>query len=73
MTTAKEITDDLIYRAKNIQEFVVERPMQSIPRGLVKFSFQHTAGEKYARISVPALSQDEAEEMVTEWFEEDTE
>ena len=70
MTTAKEITDNLIYRAKNIQEFVVERPMPDIPTGLVKFSFQHTAGEKYARIFVPALTQEEAESMVDEWFQE---
>jgi len=70
MTTAKEITDNLIYRAKNIQEFVVERPMPDVPRGLIKFSIQHTAGEKYARIFVPALTQEEAEQMVDEWFQE---
>jgi hypothetical protein len=70
MTTAKEITDNLIYRAKNIQEFVVERTMPSIPKGAVKFSFQHTAGEQYARIFVPALTQEEAEQMVDEWFQE---
>lgn len=70
MTTAKEITDNLIYRAKNIQEFVVERTFDQIPNGIVKFNIQHTAGE-LARIFVPALTQEEAEQMVDEWFGED--
>jgi hypothetical protein len=70
MTTAKELTDNLIYRAKNIQEFVVKRTMTDIPKGVVKFSFQHTAGEEYAQIFVPALTQEEAESMVDEWFQE---
>lgn len=70
MTTAKELTDTLIYRAKNLQEFIVERAMPAIPKGVVKFSFQHTAGDKYARIFVPALTQEEAEQMVDEWFQE---
>jgi hypothetical protein len=70
MTTAKELTDQLIYRAKNLQEFVVEREFMGIPAGVVRFSIQHTVGEK-ARIFVPALTQEEAEQMVTEWFEEE--
>ena len=70
MTTAKEITDTLIYRAKNLQEFVVERDIHDIPRGVIKFNVQHTAGEP-ARIFVPALTQQEAESMVDEWFGEE--
>jgi hypothetical protein len=70
MTTAKELTDQLIYRAKNLQEFIVEREFMGIPAGIVRFSIQHTVGEK-ARIFVPALTQEEAEQMVTEWFEEE--
>lgn len=73
MTTAKELTDHLIYRAKNLQEFVVERDMDIIPLvGVIKFSIQHTPGQP-ARIFVPALTQQEAEEMVDEWLEEDNE
>ena len=70
MTTAKELTAQLIYRAKNLQEFIVEREFTGIPAGIVRFSIQHTVGEK-ARIFVPALTQEEAEQMVTEWFEEE--
>jgi hypothetical protein len=72
MTTAKDLTDQLINRAMNLQEFVVEREFDHIPAGVVKFSIQHSVG-KPARIFVPALTQDEAETMVDEWFEEDLE
>jgi hypothetical protein len=70
MTTAKDLTDHLIYRAKNLKEFVVERSWDDIPAGVVRFNIQHTQGEP-ARIFVPALTQEEAEEMVNEWFEEE--
>jgi hypothetical protein len=70
MTTAKDLTDQLINRAKNLQEFVVEREFNGIPPGVVRFSIQHTVGEK-ARIFVPALTQVEAEQMVDEWFGEE--
>ena len=69
MTTAKDLTDQLINRAKNLQEFVVERNIHDGPRGVIKFNIQHTAGEP-ARIFVPALTQQEAESMVDEWFGE---
>jgi len=70
MTTAKDLTDQLINRAKNLQEFVVEREFDDVPlTGVIKFDVQHTVGQP-ARIFVPALTQQEAEEMVDEWFEE---
>ena len=72
MTTAKDLTDQLINRAMNLQEFVVQRDFDHIPAGVVKFNIQHTVGHP-ARIFVPALTQDEAETMVDEWFEEDVE
>jgi hypothetical protein len=72
MTTAKDLTDHIINRARNLQEFVVLRDFDSIPTGVVKFDIQHTQGEP-ARIFVHALTQQEAEEMVNEWFEEDNE
>ena len=72
MTTAKELTNQLINRAMNLQEFVVEREFDHIPAGVVKFNIQHSVGQP-ARIFVPALTQDEAETMVDEWFGEDIE
>jgi hypothetical protein len=70
MTTAKDLTDQLIERAKNLKEFVVEREFNHIPAGVVRFDIQHIVGEP-ARIFVPALTQAEAEEMVDEWFKEE--
>jgi len=72
MTTAQDLTDQLIYRAKNLKEFVVEREWEQIPTGIVRYNIQHTQGH-LARLFVPALTQSEAEEMVDEWFEEDVE
>ncbi len=68
MKTAKEITDNAIYRAKNLQEFIVEREMHEIPPGVVRYNIQHTSGES-ARIFVPAMTQEEAERKVDNWFE----
>jgi hypothetical protein len=70
MTTANELTQQLIDRAKNLQEFVVLRDFDRIPTGVVKFDIQHTQGEP-ARIFVHALTQQEAEELVNEWFEQE--
>lgn len=72
MTTAKDLTDHLIYRAKNLQEFIVKRDFDRIPTGVVRFNIQHSVGEP-ARLFVPALTQEEAETMVDEWFAEDEE
>ena len=72
MTTAKDLTDQLIERAKNLKEFVVQREFNHIPGGVVRYNIQHSQGEP-ARIFVPALTQQEAESMVDEWFEEDIE
>jgi hypothetical protein len=72
MTTAKDLTDNLIFRAKNLQEFVVERDWELIPAGVIKFNIQHTVGEP-ARIFVHALTQDEAERQVDDWFGEGVE
>lgn len=72
METAKNLTDHLIFRAKNLQEFVVERDWFDIPAGVVKFNIQHTVGEP-ARIFVHAMTREEAERQVDEWFDEDVE
>ena len=70
MTTAHDLTQQLIDRAKNLQEFVVRRDFDHIPGGVVRFNIQHTQGEQ-ARIFVHALTQQEAEQMVDEWFGEE--
>ena len=70
--TAKDITDQLIDKAKNMQEFVVERDVNLIPAGVVKFDIQHTLGQP-ARIFVHALTQEEAERKVDDWFGESVE
>ena len=72
MTTANELTQQLIDRAKNLKKFIVRRDFDHIPSGVVKFDVQHTQGEP-ARIFVHALTQEEAEQMVDEWFEENYE
>lgn len=72
MNTAKEIADNLINRAKNLQEFVVERDWSLIPAGVVKYDIQHTVGEP-ARIFVHAMTQEEAERQVDNWFSEGVE
>ena len=72
MNTAKDLTDNLIFRMKNLQEFVVQRDWELIPAGVIKFNIQHTVGEP-ARIFVHAMSQDEAERQVDDWFGEGVE
>ena len=72
MNTAKDLTDNLIFRMKNMQEFVVERDWNLIPAGVIKFNIQHTVGES-ARIFVHALTQQEAERQVDDWFGEGVE
>ena len=71
-TTAKELADNLINRAMNMQEFIVERDWNLIPTGVVKFNIQHTQGE-LARIFVHAMTQEEAERQVDDWFGESVE
>ena len=70
--TAAAIANELITRAKNMQEFIVERDGNLIPAGVVKFNIQHTVGEP-ARIFVHAMTQDEAERQVDDWFGEGVE
>jgi hypothetical protein len=72
MNTAKDLSDQLIFRAKNLQEFVVERDWNDIPAGVVKYDIQHTVGEP-ARIFVHAMTRQEAERQVDNWFGEGVE
>ncbi len=72
MNTAKDLTDNLIHRMKHLQEFVVERDWDLIPAGVIKFNIQHTQGE-LAKIFVHAMTQQEAEQQVDDWFGEGVE
>lgn len=72
MNTAKDISDNLIHRMKHLQEFVVERDWEQIPAGVIKFNIQHTQGQP-ARIFVHAMTQEEAELQVDDWFGEGVE
>ncbi len=69
MKTAKDISDNLIHRMKHLQEFVVERDWSLIPAGTIRFNIQHTQGQP-ARIFVHAMTQEEAERQVDDWFGE---
>ena len=66
------MANELITRAKNLQEFVVERDWNLIPAGVIKFDIQHTIGEP-ARIFVHAMTREEAERQVDDWFGEGVE
>jgi hypothetical protein len=72
METAKDISDNLMHRIKHLQEFVVERDWDLIPAGVIKYNIQHTVGHP-ARIFVHAMTQEEAERKVDDWFGEGVE
>jgi hypothetical protein len=66
----KEQADQLIYRAMNLQEFTVLRDENDmILNGVVRFDVRHKSGTPYY-ITVPAMSQAEAEVMVDAWIAE---
>jgi hypothetical protein len=70
MIDAKQQADKLIYRAMNLQEFEVLRDENDmILNGTVRYDIRHRPGTPY-RITVPALSQAEAEVRVDEWLAE---
>ncbi len=66
----KELAEQAIYRAQNLQEFTVLRDENDmILNGTVRYDIRHRPGTPY-RITVPAMSQAEAEIRVDEWIEE---
>jgi hypothetical protein len=71
METAKIITENLINRAKNLQQFTVFRNLERFPfsAGHVPFDIRHVVGYPM-EFDVPALSQQEAEERVDAWLNE---
>jgi hypothetical protein len=69
MNTAKQLADQLITRAMNMQEFTVLRDFEDIvfDGGVIPFTINHCQGEQ-ARIIVPALTREEAEQQVDRWL-----
>ena len=67
---AKELAEQVIYRAQNLQEFEVLRDENDMfLNGIVKYNIRHRPGTPY-RITVPAMTQAEAEARVNEWMQE---
>ena len=66
----KELAEQAIYRAQNLQEFEVLRDENDmILDGVIRYDIRHRPGTPY-RITVPAMSQAEAENRVDEWISE---
>ena len=66
----KELAEQAIYRAQNLQEFTVLRDENDmILDGTIRYDISHRPGTPY-RITVPAISQAEAETRVDEWIRE---
>ena len=70
MNNINTLTAEAIERAKNLQEFAVFRDMEDIVfcGNPLPYTLNHVLGEK-AEITVPAISQEEAEQRVDEWLE----
>ena len=67
---AKAQAEELIYRAMNLQEFeVLVDENEMLLNGTVRYDIRHRPGTPY-RITVPAMSQSEAETRVAEWIAE---
>ena len=66
----KELAEQVIYRAQNLQEFTVIREENDmILDGVIRYDISHRPGTPY-RITVPAMTQAEAEVRVDEWISE---
>ena len=66
----QQLAAQAIYRAQNLQEFeVLVDETEMILNGKVRYDVHHKPGSPY-RITVPALSQFEAEARVAEWIQE---
>jgi hypothetical protein len=69
MSNPHILANQAIERAKNLQEFLVFREMEEIVfnGNPIPYTLNHVLGEK-AEITVPAISQEEAEQRVNEWL-----
>ena len=70
MNDVKHQAEELIYRAMNLQEFTVLRDENDmILNGTIRYDIHHRPGQPY-RITVPAMTQKEAETRVDQWIAE---
>jgi hypothetical protein len=70
MNDIQQQAEQLIYRAMNLQEFTVLRDENDmILNGTIRYDIRHKPGNPYL-ITVPAMSQAEAEIRVDEWIAE---
>ena len=69
MSNVHILASQAIERAKNLQEFTVFRDMNEIVfcGSPLPYTLNHVMGEK-VEITVPAISQDEAEARVDVWL-----
>ena len=66
----KELAEQVIYRAQNLQEFTVLRDENDmILNGTIRYDIHHRPGQPY-RITVPAMTQAEADTRVDQWIRE---
>ena len=70
MNDVRVLAERAIYRAQNLQEFTVLRDENDmILNGTIRYDIRHRPGQPYL-ITVPAMSQAEAEIRVDEWIQE---
>lgn len=66
----QQLAAQAIYRAQNMQDFeVLVDENDMILNGTVRYNISHRPGTPY-RITVPAMTQAEAETRVAEWIRE---
>jgi len=70
MNNPQIMANQAIERAKNLQEFLVFRDMEEIifNGNPIPYTMNHAMGGP-VEITVPAISQEEAEQRVNEWLE----
>jgi hypothetical protein len=70
MNDIKVLAQQAIYRAQNLKEFeVLVDENDMILNGTIRYDIRHRPGTPY-RVTVPAMSQAEAETRVDEWIAE---
>ncbi len=69
MSHPADVTQQVIDRMMNLQEFTVTVPVEEnwIPRGRAPFDIRITNG--FATVTVPALTEDEARSRITAYFD----
>lgn len=70
MNDVRVLAERAIYRAQHLREFTVLRDENDmILNGTIRYDIRHRPGQPYL-ITVPAMSQAEAETRVDEWIAE---